>query len=138
MTTCTFQLVGLPRGRIQVFGIRHSGPPTDADRFSIHFPSFAAGLSEISAFNRWARDSSLEVKQPDHVTYAVACKRKDLVAFWKQNYAPAILRAANDLASGERILREMNEATIREAIVLLKALEQLNSRKLYALIAYEH
>ena len=138
MTTCTLQLIGLPRGRKQIDAIRYYRIPPDAEHLNIGWPSFATGLEEISAFHRWAKEAGLKVDAPNHVAYAVACKQKQLLAFWHQNYAPVLIRAAGYLASGEKVLRETNERTIGEVMSLRKAIEQLSSRKFYALIAYEY
>ena len=138
MTTCTFQLVGVPKGSEHISKFRYNGPPKDVEILEIPFPWFAGGLEEIEAFSRWAKENKLKVEEPDHVTYVVACKQKHLFAFWQQCYAPVLMQAAKYLASGDKVSRRADEDTIQRVMALRKALEGLNSRKLYALIAYEY
>ncbi len=138
MTTCNLWLVELPEGRKQVSSIRYFELPKDMPRIKTGFLDAGSGLSQIAVFHTWAEENRLKVEVPDHVTYVAPCKRVHLLDFWRRCYAQEILSAAQYLASGDEVLRDMKEQFINGTLKTIRVLESLNSRRLYALIAYEY
>lgn len=121
MTTCDLSLSYLNRGRRDIAKFRYYGYQSEVVP-DVSPSSFGSGgLDMLGTLFTWVNDLGLVLDVPAGLIYVVACRRKHLLEFWKRAYGK------------ERPGSRQYES----AEILRRKLEELNPRKLYALVAYE-